>query len=73
MADAKTIRFDLTKKEQKEDGSVLGFTFRLGEFGVGITEHWRSMDELYGDGTCIVIPPRIWALALPWIIEQSKS
>lgn len=64
------IRFDLTEEEQDEDETIIGYTFDIDESGLGITEHWTGKDESWGDGCYIGIPARIWALALPWIIEN---
>lgn len=60
------------RKERKEDPTITGFLFRAGDGVFSITERWRGLDELYSDGVCIVVPPRILAEAWPWLIKNVK-
>lgn len=67
------LRIETTKAERKaaNDG-VLAYTFNVHNGFVSITEEWPYADEIYSTGLCVSVPPRIWAEAWPWILENAK-
>jgi hypothetical protein len=67
------MRVALTHSEQEQSGSVVAYEFSARNGGVAIRECWSDHDEVYSDGLTIVIPHRVWAVALPWLAEHLPS
>jgi hypothetical protein len=71
MTDKLRIEFDEAEKEAAYGDVAVSFSVHNGN--VIISAHWGRMDELWGDGCSVTIPPRVWAVALPWIAARTRS
>lgn len=71
MSDAPELIVKLTKAEQKSSFGTVSYTFRVSDGHVVISEDWAMNDEIYGPGISIGIPPRVWAIAWPWLVKHA--
>ena len=68
------LRIELNETEREEWWADVAITFLVdAQKNLTIRAEWGDMDELYGDGCSITIPPRVWALAATWIAEHINA
>lgn len=65
------LRIELTRAERKKSGCVTAYEFSATSDGIFIRECWRDHDEIYSDGITASVPSRVWAEAMPWLVERT--
>jgi hypothetical protein len=64
------LRVELTT-EERDGSNTIAIAFSIRKNGeVLICEEWEREDESWGDGCCVSVPPRIWALGAAWVAEK---
>lgn len=65
-----SLRFEFNEAEREAATDSIAVVFSIKNGNLIIREEWGYMDELYSNGCTVFVPPRIWALALPWVTER---
>jgi hypothetical protein len=63
------LRIELTAAERNGPGllgGVVAITASIRDGVIAVGEEWDSLDEIFGDGCSVHVPPRIWEEILRW-------
>lgn len=75
MNDKTELRVELLPDERKRDrltpeADPVALVFSTVNGAVVIREVWECRDEVWEEHFDIVIPQRVWNMALPWVTER---